>query len=152
MKAIKCVEYMCMYFPIRNKMLKLWLKRVKCREGNGKVLNNKQSEFVIQPVGHWLEFHLSRLTLACCKRWLKKRTCRQDCWDCRSRSGTMHILSCSKDISQPKVCIFTWKWRCLSGNRRFLGETLSKKLSINYSNLFFLFKRNKFSQASFSSI
>ena len=98
MKAIECVEYMCMYFPIRNKMLKLCLKRVKCKEGNAKVLNNKQNEFVIHPVGHWLEFHLSRLTLACCKRLLKKRTCRQDCWDCRSRSGTMHFLSCSKDI------------------------------------------------------
>ena len=99
MKTIECVDYMCMYFPIRNKMLKLWFKRVKCREGNVKVLNNKQRELLIQPVGHWLEFHLSRLTLACCKRWLKKRTCRQDCWDSRSRSGTMHILSCSKDIS-----------------------------------------------------
>ena len=55
------------------------VKSVKYREGNAKVLNNKQtnllSKSVLQPVGYRLKFHLSRLTLTCCKGGLKKRAC-----------------------------------------------------------------------------
>ena len=125
MKTIECVEYMCMYFLIRNKMLKLCLKRVKCREGNGKVLKNKQSEFVTQPVGHWLEFHLSRLTLACCKRLLKKRTCRQDCCDCRSRSGTMHILY------QPTKSMYFYLKMAMPQREQKISGRDSKQKTIN---------------------